>query len=395
MIYSKNDPGIISAECRDTYFKSLSEATMQENSVYWYDQHDKHKRGLLFTDCVDEAHWEHLRNDPTAKILIYYGNEYFNLLDIEDVCRGIQDHQIDPNSIWLITVDKNWVNWATEQFNKRNCIGINITDFNALLLKTKIFPKNNFTTKTFSALSRNYNKWRLKIFLELVERGLLDNFTYSFNNFLPYDIAKRVPHATILDDVESINYTKSKTVLKWVKNMPYTLNSEITNKWTDVSYTTIQDAKIHLLIESHFDPFWNFQRHRSMIPIQSFSPAFPTEKTYKVMSCSRPFIAFSTPYFLKELRELGYKTFHPIIDESYDEIENDSLRLTAIANEVERLCNLPAPALDVIYKQLQHICNYNRGTIMHKQKEVRFLGKFDWLNEYKEIFTGRTISQQQ
>jgi hypothetical protein len=37
------------------------------------------------------------------------------------------------------------------------------------------------------------------------------------------------------------------------------------------------------------------------------------------------------------LRERGYKTFSPFIDESYDEIENNHLRLQAVAEEVKRL----------------------------------------------------------
>ena len=39
------------------------------------------------------------------------------------------------------------------------------------------------------------------------------------------------------------------------------------------------------------------------------------------------------------MRTLGYKSFAPHINESYDWIEDDELRLEAIMNEVERLCN--------------------------------------------------------
>ena len=39
------------------------------------------------------------------------------------------------------------------------------------------------------------------------------------------------------------------------------------------------------------------------------------------MSC-KPFIVLSSKDFLKNLRNIGFKTFHPIIDESYDEIDD-------------------------------------------------------------------------
>jgi hypothetical protein len=45
------------------------------------------------------------------------------------------------------------------------------------------------------------------------------------------------------------------------------------------------------------------------------------------------------PYCLRVLREQGYKTFSPYIDESYDTIENDDLRFEAIVKEIKRLNN--------------------------------------------------------
>jgi hypothetical protein len=71
-----------------------------------------------------------------------------------------------------------------------------------------------------------------------------------------------------------------------------------------------------------------------------FPCTFMTEKTFKAIKATHPFIIMSTPHFLKDLREMGYKTFHPYINESYDDIENDEQRLLAVMDEVERLSNL-------------------------------------------------------
>lgn len=54
------------------------------------------------------------------------------------------------------------------------------------------------------------------------------------------------------------------------------------------------------------------------------------EKTLRSIACLHPFIVTTRPHSLKDLRELGYKTFTPYIDESYDEIENDYERLKHI-----------------------------------------------------------------
>ena len=54
----------------------------------------------------------------------------------------------------------------------------------------------------------------------------------------------------------------------------------------------------------------------------------------------QPFVLYSTPFSLKKLRKMGYKTFDSIIDESYDEIEDNKKRLEVLNDEIERLCNI-------------------------------------------------------
>jgi hypothetical protein len=66
---------------------------------------------------------------------------------------------------------------------------------------------------------------------------------------------------------------------------------------------------------------------------------FPSEKVYKPIALLQPFILMSTPHFLKALREHGYQTFHPFIDESYDSVEDDDQRFELIVSEITRLCN--------------------------------------------------------
>lgn len=62
-----------------------------------------------------------------------------------------------------------------------------------------------------------------------------------------------------------------------------------------------------------------------------------TEKTYKSIAMKHPFILLARPFTLQMLRDRGYKTFNSFIDESYDEIVDDTLRLKAVADEINRL----------------------------------------------------------
>ena len=61
---------------------------------------------------------------------------------------------------------------------------------------------------------------------------------------------------------------------------------------------------------------------------------------------------------MKYLKALGYKTF-TVIDESYDSIEDNTLRMIAIVKEINRLCKLKGPALEDYLNYCREICDYN------------------------------------
>lgn len=95
-------------------------------------------------------------------------------------------------------------------------------------------------------------------------------------------------------------------------------------------------------------------------------PNFLSEKTFKAISHKHPFLIVSTTGILKMLRQLGYKTFDGIIDERYDEVEDDVERLTMIANEIERLCNLDETQLIEFKSKALEIVEYNYNVLMSK-----------------------------
>lgn len=63
-----------------------------------------------------------------------------------------------------------------------------------------------------------------------------------------------------------------------------------------------------------------------------------TEKFYKPVLACHPFIVAANPGIYDYIHELGFKTFHPYIDESFDKETNIDLRMHMIANEVDKLC---------------------------------------------------------
>lgn len=87
---------------------------------------------------------------------------------------------------------------------------------------------------------------------------------------------------------------------------------------------------------------------------------YMSEKTFKPISNLTPFIIVSTPHFLEKIKELGFKTFHPWIDESYDEEEDNDKRFFMILDEIKRLCDMSKEEIHKWYYEMEHILKHNQ-----------------------------------
>jgi len=87
---------------------------------------------------------------------------------------------------------------------------------------------------------------------------------------------------------------------------------------------------------------------------------FFTEKIVKPIRGIQPFIVLSQHNYLKELRKQGFKTFHPIIDESYDDEPDNTKRLKKIFKEILRLSEMSIDDIHNLYKSVIDICIYNK-----------------------------------
>lgn len=101
------------------------------------------------------------------------------------------------------------------------------------------------------------------------------------------------------------------------------------------------------------------------------NPAFITEKIYKPIAYKHPFIISGTYGILKHLRSKGYKTFDGIIDESYDSIEDETERLIAVANEIQRLCSLTPAEVIEFNNRTKEIVDYNQQVLISKKNFIQ------------------------
>jgi hypothetical protein len=89
-----------------------------------------------------------------------------------------------------------------------------------------------------------------------------------------------------------------------------------------------------------------------------------SEKTFKPFQHLHPFILIGRPGVLKYLQSLGFKTFGDYWDESYDDIEDNSLRMQKLLGVIKTLINKTNEEWDKLNKELKPILIHNRNNLL-------------------------------
>ena len=187
--------------------------------------------------------------------------------------------------------------------------------------RRQFIPEIGIETRSheFTVLNRTHKWWRASCMADLHQSGVLDRSLWSYNT------------QCTIDDREEDNPFELDSVPGWrgavkdfVSQGPYFCDSDDDQSHNDHRHVPInlyQDSYCHLVIETLFDA-------------DQSGGAFLTEKTYKAIKFGQPFIIIGTAHSLRTLREQGYKTFDNVIDNSYDEITDNTQRWLALRNTV-------------------------------------------------------------
>ena len=170
--------------------------------------------------------------------------------------------------------------------------------------------------KMFVCFNRVPRLHRIKLLERMLGNGLLDRSYYSFIHTL--DASKHVPF-----DIPLI--LQNKNLLPINLNVDETIDSPTMIYNGDLTYHN--NSYFSLVTETMF-----YQDHW----IKECSML--TEKIFRPIMLQHPFVVLGNCGLLAELQNLGYKTFSPFIDETYDTIQNDDDRFAAVVQETERLC---------------------------------------------------------
>jgi hypothetical protein len=238
------------------------------------------------------------------------------------------------------------------------------TVFNHNKNKCTVVTKEEVTDKIvrqkrFLMLNRRLRPHRLYSILLCSHLNLLNEFyiSYDLNNMEVFELEKSMyttdhlknefPFELVEEEYKKLKMTAPVSTLDF-KNLQDVWGFNFEDK------RIYQQSYIHITSETNF--FEN--------------GGYFSEKTWKPIGHLQPFIFLGPANGLKEIKKLGFKTFSPFIDESYDEERNNAKRFKMIINEIERLAKLPLEEIHNWYHSIfEDILIYNQELFIQYEND--------------------------
>ena len=211
--------------------------------------------------------------------------------------------------------------------------------------------------KIYTCLNRVLRPHRVEFLNKMIAANLInDNCYYSF-----YDGS--APNGGLDRIMNIFTQHYPNAVNNIIDNLEFVKTLRLN---TDPNRTNPADLRLedfHLFLDSYFSVIPETGYYNPAALVYTHEPledcVFFSEKTFKSILLKQPFILLARRGSLAELRRRGFKTFSPMIDETYDTIEDDQQRMDAIVDEVARLSNQTEHDWEQWVIKMRDIVEYN------------------------------------
>jgi hypothetical protein len=240
------------------------------------------------------------------------------------------------------------------------------------LNENTIFNKPN----KFHFPIRRFREYRIK----LLEQLFLYNKNFIKNNSVSYDLNCE----NNKDSISDLDEKFQKYLQKNKKQIVDVDGVESIHGYRAEYKEPYENSYITIVAETIFKEKYNYI----------------SEKTWKPIAHQHPFIIVGRPGILKYLKEIGFKTFSPFIDESYDDEIDTQKRFEIIVGEIKRLDSLSTSKLDEMILSLNDVLQHNQKLLIQlnesKNLERKYLSFIlDKLYCSKEQITNSNIVEKQ
>jgi len=119
---------------------------------------------------------------------------------------------------------------------------------------------------------------------------------------------------------------------------------------------TLTNSTLNLVVEAYYERL-------------SLDKPFFSEKIWRNIWWEKPFVLIGQRKSLEKLRQLGYKTFHPFIDETYD-ISSDEVRLFKAIQQVKKFVKLSESEKIIFLDNLKPIFIHNKNNFRKRIQKL-------------------------
>jgi hypothetical protein len=334
-----------------------------DDANYWYFEFEL---GTAFeqypiTNIMPVDVLENIKSDNTTFLVASNAYESFHDIVLPLYESLIIKHNIPPHKILLLSesADLHTVVRSVAHQLSLDCVRVEWTlGFERMVKKYKKEQPtqllNTLTYKKYPKKYLNFNRrWRLHrptLVALLAVNNLLEHGHVSLGVADNFD--------TWEECFKSITLLHPELEIKTMLDEFEQRITSLPSMYLDTTDLVSNQAHITNNTDQYYENSYFSVISETNFYTDTTSARFFSEKTFKPFASLHPFILVAVPNSLPLLHQLGYKSFHPLIDESYDSEIDDSARLFKILKEIERLCNLSD-------SELRHFLTTAKPIVMH------------------------------
>lgn len=214
-------------------------------------------------------------------------------------------------------------------------------DFELWYRYRNVTPALNFhnkpRTKEFTALNRLHKSWRATFMTHL-----LPELTNSYWSYCETGTIVDQENPLEIDSVQGLR----ELTEQFLAAAPYQADDLSNSERNNHAHTVekfFNDSYMHIVIETHWDA-------------DQSGGAFLTEKTFKPIKHSQPFLIAGCTRSLATLRDLGYQTFDSILNNHYDTVIDNTQRWHCLHRTIKNI----RPCLADLVQDCRHEIAYNQ-----------------------------------
>jgi hypothetical protein len=321
--------------------------------------------------------------DPSFK-------ELFHLIEREDFNTIVDTHRDRIKKIVFWEMDTGWTNYSQSEYDEKKAEfkkwfdekGIVYEIFSTAIKfgyddEVKYFPAHNAMV-----IERLVKELTENGYYDYIEGHTPQKYFYCTSNSLNVDRAHFYTYITDYELWDSNNVALFSTY----RNTFNTQTKGEEDKGIDYSYIVglRGGGNLHTIDDEfkfyakpfedenfktmNYSVLSNYSRVRDTLFEMVFETIYEanedliiqtSEKTFKPFVHKKPFLIFSYTGIWKELKNLGFKSFEYMFDETYDDMSYANDRLYDVMDEFKRICGKPIGELDEIVRENIKTQDYN------------------------------------